>query len=57
MAHPFVNEHIEKQGEKDPKGGPSKRFFNMDLVRVALEDLQVQNQHRHDEEIKNDPVV
>ena len=40
----------EERGEADPDDGPDARFLDRDGVRLAMEDAEVDGEHRQDEE-------
>jgi hypothetical protein len=54
-AIPEVNSHIEEKCQGNPDSTPDEGFSNMDDMSLALENLQIQDEHCKDEKIKDHP--
>ena len=53
LEHP--QPHGEQECERDPGGHPHARFLGPDHVRSAMEDAEVERQHRQHERNESDP--
>ena len=54
-SEPQVDPEVEEEGHADPDPSPDERFAHANLVRPAMEDAEVQDQHRHNERGESDP--
>ena len=52
---PKIDNDREDSGQCNPHGAPQQRLTKFHHVGTTVEDAQVQDQHRQDEEIKQNP--
>ena len=52
---PKVDKNRECSSERDPHQAPQQRFPKLHCVGAAVEDPQVEDQHRNDEQVEDDP--
>jgi len=52
---PQVDPEVEQEGHADPNTGPDESLSNANLVRLAMKDAEVQDQHGHHEHGEPEP--
>src|SRR5690606_8179345 len=54
-AHPEVYDHVEDEGEHDPKDAPPGGLFHAHTVGLPVKDAKIKGEHEKDSEVKQYP--